>query len=585
MNHLRQSPKHYLLPLMPATWHWLGRSLLQLGYICLGIIYVSASAWANNTTPNKLSPEQAFLQGQQYVERAELEQAAVSLTRIASNSPYAKLLAGNIAAKNADYDRAFLLLLPLQSNQTFSKVAAASLHASLSTAYEKQGDISNALEQLVRRQDYINTAQAIRDNQQLIWQLLSAQSLENLISMRGESADTSTQGWVDLSLASKNQNLSSSLSAWRNSYADHAATDLANTLIAHTAKTVPASASAASQLLPGKIAVILPAATGLLADKTAAFQLGLQSALNQQQLFNAIKIYLRASDPASATEQFSLAKNDGAAYIIAPRLAPAEDSDSTAADLDSIYILDNMAAIRRSLRQGDLNVSDEARQIAAFASSNSMQHILLLAADNAAARHMAKSFASAWPNGAGATLEIISLDSAVTSGKASPGNTNSTADVKNSMDLAAKVNAHSHDLLLLAMPAAEASMIRPYLDISTPTAAFSSVHERKDDTTNAALNAVRFVDLPFLLMADHAPFDYYRDLSADLASYELLRCFALGVDYLQLLIAGSQASGNELIINGLSGKLSIDSSGLIQRQLPMAKFTYNAVILEKDIKN
>lgn len=584
MNHLRQLLQLHLWPLMPATWFGfglgLGRSLLQLCYISLGVIYVSASAWANPTTPNKLSPEQAFLQGQQYVERAELEQAALSLTRIASSSPYAKLLAGNIAAKNADYDRAFLLLLPLQSNQTFSKVAAASLHASLSTAYEKQGDISNALEQLVRRQDYINTGQAIRNNQQLIWQLLAAQSLENLISMRGESANTSSQGWIDLSLASKNQDLTSSLSAWRNSYKDHAATDLANTLIAQASKTQAPSASAAGQLLPGSIALILPSTTGLLAEKAAAFQQGLQSALNQQQLLNDIKIYLHASDAASAAEQFSLAKNDGAAYIIAPRLAPAEDSDLIAADLDSISVIDNNAAIRRSLRQADLTVSAEARQIAAFASNNSMQHILLLAADNAAAQHMAKSFASVWPNGTGTTLKIINLDSAVEagSGVAKPA-------LKNSMDLAAKVNAHSHDMLILAMSAAEAAMIRPYLDISTPTTAFSSVHARKDDNTNAALNAVRFVDLPFLLMADHVQFDYYRDLSADLTSYELLRSFALGVDYLQLLIAGSQASGNELIINGLSGKLSIDSSGLIQRQLSMAKFTYNAVILENDIKN
>jgi len=580
MNHLRQLSQLYLLPLMLATWLWRGRNLLQLCYICLGVIYVSASAWANTTTPNKLSAEQAFLQGQQYVERAELEQAALSLTRIASSSPYAKLLAGNIAAKSADYDRAFLLLLPLQSNQTFSKVAAASLHASLSTAYEKQGDISNALEQLLRRQDYIETTQASRDNQQLIWQLLAAQSLENLIGMRGESADTSSQGWIDLSLASKNQDLNSSLSAWRNSYTDHAATDLANALIAQTSLTQPASASAPSQLLPGKIAVILPAATGLLAEKAAAFQRGLQSALNQQQLVNEMKIYLRASDPASAAEQFSLAKNDGAAYIIAPRLAPAEDSDATAADLDSISVIDHNAAIRRSLRHADLTMSAEARQIAAFASSNSMQHILLLAADNAVARHMAQSFASVWPSGAGATLEIISLDSAVeaSSGRAKP-------TLENSMDLAAKVNAHSHDMLLLAMTAAEAVVIRPYLDISTPTAAFSSVHARKNDNTTAALNALRFVDVPFLLMANHAQFDYYRNLSADLTSYDLLRYFALGVDYLQLLIAGSQASGNELIINGLSGKLSIDSSGLIQRQLTMAQFTYNAVILENDIKN
>jgi outer membrane PBP1 activator LpoA protein len=590
MMHLRQLLKFYLWSVLSADYLRLTRMLLHASYLCLGCILVSSVAWGNSTEPNKISPEDAFLQGQQQLERADLAQAALSLSRITPNSPYAKLLAGNIAANNAEYERAFLLLVPLQSNLNFSKVATASLHASLSAAYEKQGDTVNALDQLVRRQSYINNAQASRDNQQRIWQLLSAQSLETLVSMRGESADTSNQGWVDLSLASKNQDISSSLSAWLNSYVDHEANAFATMLIAQTRPAMMQQLGLlpAQLLLPGSIALIAPLATGDLAEKLAAFHLGLQSALNQQNLLNEVKTYFSASNPQSAAEQYHQAKIDTAAYIIAPQLVPSSDQDSVApADhLDAISIWDSSAVVHRSLRQIDLPLNDEAKQIAAFASSNSMQHILMIATDDAAARLMVKSFESVWPSGFGSTLKVITLKTAVNGNEASLDNASPRSDLKNFMDLRAKVNTHPHDILLLAMSAADAVMIRPYLEIGTPTAAFSSVHELDgDDSSHGALNAIRFVDMPYLLPTNSAQFNYYRKLSAHLTSNELLRCFALGVDYLQLLIAGTQATATELIINGLSGRLSIDSSGQILRQLVMAKFTYNAVIIENDTQN
>jgi len=180
----------------------------------VGIIAISSSSWANDAPDKTINAEQAFMQGQQYIEQADLALAVLSLTRIPPNSPYAKLLAGNIAAKNADFDRTFILLLPLQSNLDLNQTAIASLHASLSDAYEKQGDIASAIEQLVRRHPYLVDAQAISQNQQRIWKLLSTQTPADLIAMRGESADTTIQGWIDLCLATKNQDIATSLSTW-----------------------------------------------------------------------------------------------------------------------------------------------------------------------------------------------------------------------------------------------------------------------------------------------------------------------------------------------------------------------------------
>jgi outer membrane PBP1 activator LpoA protein len=110
--------------------------------------------------------------------------------------------------------------------------------------------------------------------------------------------------------------------------------------------------------------------------------------------------------------------------------------------------------------------------------------------------------------------------------------------------------------------------------------AFSDINMLDNDANaNIALNAIYFVDIPFLLAPNNAQFSDYREPSAALKNNELKRYFALGVDYLQLLTTGTE--GNGLVIEGLTGKLSLDDSGLVKRQLTVAKFTDQGIVLEK----
>src|SRR5690242_18904309 len=147
--------------------------LISLLGICTTSFAETKNAAETRGPETKMTAEAAFMQGQQYLEQGNIPLAEVSLTRVPPTSPYAKLLVGNIAAAKGDTNRAFLLLLPLQSNTSLTNPAAASLHASLSNAYEKQGDSLNALTQLTSREAYI-TSQAIEDNHQSIWRLLSS---------------------------------------------------------------------------------------------------------------------------------------------------------------------------------------------------------------------------------------------------------------------------------------------------------------------------------------------------------------------------------------------------------------------------
>ena len=549
---------HYLPNLFTTS---ILKGLLQLLRCSLvGIIAISSNSWANDVPDKTINAEQAFMQGQQYVEQADLGLAALSLTRIPPNSPYAKLLAGNIAAKNAEFDRAFILLLPLQSNLDFNRTAIASLHASLSDAYEKQGDITSAIEQLVRRHPYLLDSQAISDNQQRIWKLLSTQTLADLIAMRGESADTTIQGWIDLSLATKNQDIATSLSSWSNSYPDHAASAFAKTLATtvHEPSNLPT-------VINGNIALILPPAHEGMSEKIAAFKLGLQAALSKRNMPNEIKSYTRENDLEDINTQYSLAKSEGADYAIAPNFGITLTSPNPF----SVVALNTNI----SRQQADLSLHDEAHRIAEFANRNAMQNILILTTANEPACQMLQSFVQAWQTEQGFSLKIISLIPSAAGVKDS-------FDLNQLMDLKANIALQAKDMLLLAMSGPEIKNVRPYLDISMPTMAFSNINMLDNDVNaNVALNAIYFVDIPFLLAPNNSKFSDYREPSAALKNNELKRYFALGVDYLQLLTTGPM--GNDLVIEGLTGTLSLDHSGQIKRKLSIAKITDQGVVLEK----
>ncbi|OIR04579.1 penicillin-binding protein activator LpoA precursor [mine drainage metagenome] len=546
--------------------------LLRLCCIFLSIVSINNTALANDTVNSviKVSAEEAFLQGQQYLEQAKLPLAELNLTRIPRASPYAKLLAGNIAIQRSEFDRAFLLLLPLQSNQSLTKVAAASLHASLSVAYEKQGDIPNALDQLMRRETYLKDTSSINSNHGRIWQLLSSLSLQDLITMRGESADTTAQGWVDLCLATKNQDVISSINAWAASYPDHVAGDFSKTLITQLMAQKNTDQSKTTYTLPsnGSIALILPPDIDPLSPKANAFHDGLQAALNKYALLNVIKTYPSLGTEDSIAEQVSLAKSEGAVYFMTPLFH--QTLNESTSDKNSITWQDDAMGSNSILQGADLSINDEAQTIAAFASSNAMQHITIIATNDDAANLMVKSFQAALENAPEANVRVITLAA------------NIKSDDPNLLDLKTKISEQANDMILLATSATDARIIRPYLDISTPVLAFSNLNEiANDEALNSPLNAVRFVDIPFLINKNDEKFSDYRKSSSNISSNELLRYFALGADYLQLLIASTQLANGELIVNGLTGKLSIDKTGKIQRQLSMAKFTYNGIVQEQ----
>lgn len=513
----------------------------------------------------KKSAEANFLDGNACLKQAKKACARLALANITSTSPYAKLLQGILALSEQQTDKALLLLLPLQAEENLLPEAKISLHESLANAFEKLDDTQQAVQHLMQAEKTIILSapaaaqNRIAEGQQKIWELINKLDQAELVAMRGNNTDNDFQGWIDLCLAARNQDFNSSLANWSVSYSDHPAKLFANKLTASATAQADLQTSLNS---PGSIALITPLANEADAKKADALKLGLETAINQHGLANEIKIYSSADSKQDIDEIYTLAKNEGNAYFIIPDF-------SAAATINGIDQAD-----ANSILHINLAMADEAQAIARFASSHGMQHITVISNSHESSQLMLSSFQDAWQGKAEAaenntSLNIITLPDGITPASS------------NLLELKSQIASKNHDLVLLALPADEAYMVRPHLDISTPTMAFSNLNEISDNATPRLLNAVRLADMPFLLTADQDKFKNYTAASADLNTNELRRWYALGVDSLQLLIVSQQPLDNEVSINGLTGALSVNSDGSIQRRLTLARFTYDGVIPEQ----
>lgn len=510
------------------------------------------------------SPEAAFLEGLSCLKQADLGCAQLALNNIPSQSSYAKLLAGNIAAAEGDFDRAFRLLLPLQSSNSLTPKASASLHASLALAYENQADTLRALEQRILAEADLTDAQEIETNQQRIWQLLTGLSRDELVEMRGESFDTTLQGWLDLALTVQASASVQKINDWRKAYPDHA---VSSVLLEKLRAQASVQQSAAGGL-NGQIALLLPFEVEAFYPASDAIERGFMAAQSQYKGEAAVKIYATAGSKDDIAAIYQQAVNDGAQYVVGP-LTRDEIATLAATELKVPTLAlnqpdtSNTSNISTNLYVLSLSVDAEAAQLVKIAREYGMQSAAIVTTDNPLSAHMAKAFSDAWTAEGGQ----LKLQVAVTA-------TTELADLK------AQVAGQPADMIVLAASAEEARSIRPYLDIATPTFGFSHIYAGiAHEPLDAMLSAIRFVDLPWMLNPDNSSWAAYRMASADLPPGEMQRWFALGVDAYQLL--QTLAQHKSATINGLTGKIRVSSAGEITRELALGRFSSGGIVVEK----
>ena len=532
----------------------------------------------------KRTPESVFLEGQTCLQAADLACAQLSQNRIPAQSAYAKLLAGNIAAAQGDFDQAFRLLLPLQANRSLTKPALASLHASLGLAYENQPDLLRALEQYAKAADHLVEAKAIEQNDQRIWQLLNRSSRGDLIDIRGESYDTTIQGWIDLALAA--QSLAddpAAISGWRKAYPDHEARAFAKRQFG--AEPAIAATSNAGQLskadakpalsakqLQGPIALLLPFGVESFYPASDAIERGFVAAQSQHGDGNEVRIYATNGSKEEIENVYAKAISEGAAYV----LGPLTRDESTALATTTAARQDNppltlalnqpeATAVNAGFFSFGLSIESEVAQIVRLARNAGMQTATIVSSGSPVAARTAKAFHDAWQQDGG---EILI--------QTGPGETKALGEVRE------EIKARPADFIFLCANAEEARAIRPFLDGGTPTFGISHIYSGLAfDAADHVMNAVRFVDLPWIIDPDNAAFKGYRAAAAELPPGEMQRWFALGADAYAIMLHLSTAPTQSATINGLTGKLRISPKGEVSRESAVGRFSPTGVVLER----
>ena len=517
----------------------------------------------------KKTAEAAFSDGLNCLKFADLPCAQLALVNIPSQSANAKVLSGGIAILQGDDDLAFRLLLPLDADNTLQPAARASLHASLSLAYEKMPDMQRAIEQKVLQEQVLVASNAvplaIQQVQTKLWSLIISLSKDQLIELRGSSAETNLQGWIDLALTQQNI---ASIADWQQAYPDHSANAFAMSLL----QTTPiVSKNIGKQPLQGKIALLLPQSDEKQASTSLAIKSGFKASAAIDHNSVEINIYTISSNELNSddiTSTYDLAMNDGANYILV--LSPKSISIKHPFTVPTLLLnAPTTISISKTLPTKNQYVfmqpmTDEAALLAKTAHEFGIQTVLIVSQDSIAADDMSAAFNQAWQQTGGQVSKQIKI-----------------ADNSNLLDIKAQISVQQTDLIFIAGDAVFARKIRSYLDIATPTFGFSAIYEGSANSTfDGSLNAIRFADLPWLLKpTDFRAYQAYAlEIAQDLAAQ---RYFAMGADSYQILTNLNQQPIVSTDLNGLTGRIHINEQGEITREPSLGSFTNNGVILEK----
>lgn len=568
----------------------MSQSVIQRALVLLTLMWVLVPATAQSASgQDSAQTLQQFRNGLQCMQTVDVDCANLALNKIPSQSPYAKILSGNIAAASGDVDSALRLLLPLKSNDSLDNETAASLHASLALAYDQQGDPLRALEERTTVDRLLGQdSQLTQQREQLhtrLWQNLNAQDRATLVTMRGESRDTEMQGWIDLALAKLDQD-GNAIKQWPSYYPGHpAAAGFSATLLAQlpadetkAIKPVEANATDSTSQQPGSLGLILPLSVQAYYPAADAIAQGVAAAQTLAKDQRELRLYATDGSPDNILAVYQRAIEDGVQAIIGP-LTRDEISaliqqnlaqqNTFAVPTLTLNVVEANAADANGaevnppkLLQFGLPLEAEINQIATTAQRLGMQTANIIGGGSPLAQRLAQAFRAAWEAGGGRINLELQL-----------------AEPELPADAQARIEARPADMIFLAANSEEARSIRPALSRATPTFAtshaFSGVlHDASDDS----LNAVRFLDLPWLLKPERDDFAGLKPAAADLPPGEMQRWFALGVDAYRLL--GLWHAGREFGLSGLTGKIQVSAQGEVERELSSAHFSPDGVVLE-----
>lgn len=194
-------------------------------------------------------------------------------------------------------------------------------------------------------------------------------------------------------------------------------------------------------------------------------------------------------------------------------------------------------------------VEDEARQVAHLARQQGLHQAIVITTQAQLARRLQFAFEEEWLGLGGTILRQIEFN----------GDPAVLSDIVNMSDT----------VIFLAADAEKARLIRPYLMNQLPIYATSRIFLGNNETLiNYDLNGIRFVDMPWLLQADHPAVMVYPRADLPL-SIDHERFYALGIDAFRLvrLLLANKVDAN-LSLDGVSGDIRLNGHTFQRKAMP-----------------
>ena len=208
-----------------------------------------------------------------------------------------------------------------------------------------------------------------------------------------------------------------------------------------------------------------------------------------------------------------------------------------------------------------LAIELDARQIAQLAISDGRRNAFLISDDTPFSKRMQQAFREEFARLSGMVVAEFAYGSDQTS----------LIKLRN----AAKLGVA--DLAFLALDRARAVTVRPYLGNSLAIYATSQINAGSGPLAARDLDQVRFVDMPWLLQADHpAVMVYPRPQFGD--AVDLERLYALGIDAFRIgleLLRQNRAP----VLDGVTGRIRLARDQQFVRELTAAQYVDGKTVI------
>lgn len=297
------------------------------------------------------------------------------------------------------------------------------------------------------------------------------------------------------------------------------------------------------------IALLLPVQSQVFGQTAEAVQQGFLAGASYRRLMLPVRVYNESDDTVVHTYRQAIA--NGARAVVGPLTRNGVAALAAERNIPVPTLAMNVAEGEHAqqLYFFGMAVEEEARQIARLAARQGLHQAIVVGVATPLSQRLEAAFEEEWSAADRGILREVQFNS----------DPAQFADIGDTADT----------LVFLATGAAHARLIRPYLPTKLPVYASSQVFSGNANTlTNYDLNGIRFIDMPWLLQADHPAVMIYQRANPPLP-IDRERFYALGVDsfrLVQLLLTENVAS--RLPLDGVSGRISLVGQMFYREALP-----------------